>query len=266
MSTTKKTLTSGPPGPTDHLAANRTLILSRAVLSGLAGMVPVPYLDDLIAGAVRSHLIKRVAEIRSVDLDNNAVHVLSDPAGSRVLTAAGIGALAIGGTKRIFRRIAASIFFVRRVDEAIDTFHVGTLFDHYCAKHHVGLGLDGERAALLRHAIDLATKRAQSEVLRAAFRRAMLGVGRAAVAVPAAVWGRLFAREAATGDGEERVIEAEKIADSLPGSAMGRAVRNLSSDISAVERTYVALLLQRFDVAWAATVSPRPTLPPTGVP
>jgi len=260
-----KTLTSGPSGPTDHLAANRTLILTRAVLSGLAGMVPVPYIDDLIAGAVRSHLIKRVAEIRSVDLDGNAVHALSEPAGSRVLSAAGIGALAIGGTKRIFRRIAASIFFVRRVDEAIDTFHVGTLFDHYCAKHHVGLGLDGERAALLRHAIDLATKRAQSEVLRAAFRRAMLGVGRAAVAVPSAVWGRLFKPKAPAGE-EERVVEAEKIADSLPGSAMGKAVKNLSSEISAVEKSYVAMLLQRFDVAWAATVSPRPTLPPTGAP
>lgn len=260
-----KQITTGPAGPTDHLAANRTLILTRAVLSGLAGMVPVPYIDDLIAGAVRSHLIKRVAEIRSVDLDGNAVHALSEPAGSRVLSAAGIGALAIGGTKRIFRRIAASIFFVRRVDEAIDTFHVGTLFDHYCAKHHVGLGLDGERAALLRHAIDLATKRAQSEVLRAAFRRAMLGVGRAAVAVPSAVWGRLFGRGAQRTE-EEQVVEAEKIADSLPGSAMGKAVKNLSSEISAVEKSYVALLLQRFDIAWAATVSPRPTLPPTGAP
>jgi hypothetical protein len=253
------------PGPTDHLVANRTLILTRAILSGLAGMVPVPYIDDLLAGAVRSHLIKRVAEVRSVDVDGNAVHALSDPAGSRMLAAAGIGALAIGGTKRLFRRIAASIFFVRRVDEAIDTFHVGTLFDHYCAKHHVGLGLDGERAALLRHAIDLAAKRAQSEVLRASFRRAMLAVGRAAVSVPRTVWGR-FSSKKPDGKTEEQVVEAEKIADSLPGSAMGRAVKTLSGEISSVERTYVAMLLQRFDIAWAATVTPRPTLPPTSQP
>jgi hypothetical protein len=257
-----KTLTSGP-GPTDHLAANRTLILTRALLSGLAGMIPVPYIDDLLAGAVRSHLIKRLAEIRSVDVDSNAVAALSDPAGSRVLAAAGIGALAIGGTKRLFRRIAASIFFVRRVDEAIDTFHVGTLFDHYCAKHHVGLGLDGERATLLRHAIDLAAKRAQSEVLRAAFRRAMLAVGRAAVSVPRTVWSRLAIKTSGDGKGreEQAVVEAEQIADSLPGSAMGRAVKTLSSEIGGVERTYIAMLLQRFDIAWAATVTPRPTLP-----
>ena len=58
---------------TQHLGSHRRLILGRALLAGAAGLVPVPYLDDLLAGGVRSQLLRRLAELNHVDLDANAV-------------------------------------------------------------------------------------------------------------------------------------------------------------------------------------------------
>lgn len=201
---------------TAHLFRHRRLILGRALLSGAAGLVPVPYLDDLLAGQVRAGLVRRLAELRRVDVDGNAVAELATPTGSRVLHAAGLGAVLLGGARRVWRRVAASILVVRRADEAMQTFQIGTLFDHYCARHHVGLGLDGGKARTLRDAMDQAIRHARGQALEDGFRRA-LGTSRRLV-------GRLTRRAL-----------VERVEGELAGPA----------------QQYVAALVGAFDVAWA---------------
>src|SRR5262245_32936006 len=114
----------------------RAMILGRSLVAGAAGLVPVPYIDDLLAGAVRSALIRRLADLRQVDVDANAVANLATPKGSRLLQAASIGSAALSTSRRLFRKLAGSLLVMRRADEAMQTFQVGTLFDHYCAQHH----------------------------------------------------------------------------------------------------------------------------------
>jgi uncharacterized protein (DUF697 family) len=201
---------------TDHLRVHRRLILSRALLSGAAGLLPVPYLDDLIAGQIRSTLVRRIADLRRVDVDANAVHELAEPHHGRLLQAAGTGALLLGGARQIWRKVAASILVVRRVDEAVQTFQVGTLFDHYCARHHLGLGLDGRRARALREAMEEAVKNARSRAFYDALSRA---VGQA----------RTFA---------ERLSRR-------------RLVEQIERELDAPASVYTAALLGAFDVAWA---------------
>lgn len=204
------------PTATQHLDKHRRLILGRSLLAGAAGLVPVPYLDDLLAGQVRAGLVRRVAELRHVDIDGNAVAELATPHGSRILNAAGVGAVLIGGARRVWRRVAASILVVRRVDEAVQTFQVGTLFDHYCARHHVGLGLDGDKARRLRLAMDEAVRHARSRAMDDSFRRALATTRKLA--------GRLSRRAL-----------VEKVEAELQGPAAA----------------YVAALVGAFDVAWA---------------
>jgi len=201
---------------TAHLALHRRLILGRALLSGAAGLVPVPYLDDLLAGQVRAGLVRRVAELRRVDVDANAVAELATPTGSRVLHAAGVGAVLLGGARKVWRHVAASIVIVRRADEAMQTFQIGTLFDHYCARHHVGLGLDGGKARALREAMEQAIRHARGQALEAAFQRALSTSRKLA--------GRLSRR-----------LLVEKVEAQLEGPATA----------------YVATLIGAFDVAWA---------------
>jgi len=209
-------MSNAAPTTTEHLRGHRRLILGRALLSGAAGLVPVPYLDDLLAGQVRAGLVRRLAELRRVDVDGNAVAELSTPTGSRVLHAAGVGAILLGGAKKVWRRVAASLLVVRRADEAMQTFQIGTLFDHYCTRHHVGLGLDGNKARTLRDAMDDAIRHARGHALEDAFQRTLAGSRKLA--------GKLG-----------RKMLVEKVETELAGPA----------------QAYVAALVGAFDVAWA---------------
>jgi uncharacterized protein (DUF697 family) len=201
---------------TKHLDIHRRLILGRALLSGAAGLVPVPYIDDLLAGQVRAGLVRRLADLRRVDVDRNAVAELATPHHSRLLNAAGMGAVLLGGAQRVWRRVAASILVVRRVDEAVQTFQIGTLFDHYCARHHVGLGLDGARANALRAAMEQAIRQARGRAVEKAFARAMATTRRLA--------GRLTRRQ---------------------------LVEKVEAQLAEPTSHYVAALVGAFDVAWA---------------
>jgi uncharacterized protein (DUF697 family) len=220
---------------TQHLDANRRLVIGRSLLAGAAGLVPVPYLDDLVAGAIRSALLRQLGERRAVDLDSNAVAELATPHGSRLLGAATIGAVALGGARRAWRHVATSILFVRRVDEAVQTFQVGTLFDHYCARHHVGLGLDGPRARQLRQAMDQAIRVARTAAIERTFKKTLRASSGVLVAAARRVLPRLRRQE---GD----VIDAPQIE-----SAVGKVEKELAGPSSA----YVAALVGAFDVTWA---------------
>jgi hypothetical protein len=231
-----------------HLAVHRLLVLQRALVSGAAGLVPVPYLDDMLAAAVRAGLVRRLAELRQVDLDEQAVALLVTPNPSRMLAAASLGSAALHGTRFAWRRLALSLLFVRRADEAMHTFQVGTLFDHYCAQHHVGLGLDRPRAAALRRAMDAAIRSARSESLERAFRRALRMPGTAALVLPRLVWSRLIGRRGPVA--AEPITLDEAVRDAASRSVVVRAVESVGREVAAVEQSYVSALIEAFDSAW----------------
>jgi hypothetical protein len=221
-----------------HLDANRPLILGRAVISGAASLVPVPYIDELLAALVRESLIRRLAEIRSVDIEPHAVQAVAAPHGSRLLTAATLGSAALGATRRAFRRIAASLLLVRRVDEAMQTFQVGTLFDHYCARHHVGLGLDAKAAAKLRQAMDRAIRDTHGDALQRAFRSSL----QLPAALPKRLWSRLRRRSGP--------IDAEKLDGELRRAEKTGFVQRTTNSITGVGKNYGRALAKAFDEAW----------------
>jgi len=226
---------------TYHLRPNRQLIVSRAVLAGAAGMLPVPYIDDLLAGAVRSQLVRRLAEIRKVDLDANAVDALAHPYGSRLLHAASVGAIAIGGTRRVVRKIAVTLLLVRRVDEAVQTFQLGTLFDHYCATAHVGPGLDGKRALLLRQSMDAAIRTARSEALTRTFKKALRSMGTAVARMPIGALSHWFSPAS---------IDRLDAAASQP--FVSSAVTSVDGEVAGLDSSYISTLIEMFDRAWKA--------------
>jgi hypothetical protein len=221
-----------------HLDANRPLILGRSLMSGAASLVPVPYIDELLASLVRESLIRRLAEIRSVDIDAHAVQAVAAPHGSRLLTAATLGSAALGATRRAFRRIAASLLLVRRVDEAMQTFQVGTLFDHYCARHHVGLGIDAKAAAKLRQAMDRAIRDTHGDALQRAFRASL----QAPVLLPKKLWSRVKQKSGP--------IDAEKLDGELRRAEKSGFVKRTATSVTGVGRNYGRALADAFDQAW----------------
>jgi hypothetical protein len=231
-----------PNNDNRHLDGNRKLILTRSLVAGAAGLVPVPYIDELLAGSVRGSLIRRLAEIRSVDVDANAVDALAHPHGSRILGAATFGAAALAGTRRAFRTVAASLLLVRRTDEAVQTFIVGTLFDHYCAKHHVGAGIDGYKAAEIRRAMDLASKKARNLLVERNFKRVLGATSRIMQKMPRRLFGTFGTPPAAP----------------IPADVLPSLEQRIET------AGYVLSLCSAFDDAWAAFAKPRPATPGPG--
>ena len=222
-----------------HLDTNRPLILARSLVAGAAGLVPVPYLDDVLANLVRESLIKRLAEIRSVDIDPPAVQLVAAPHGSRLLAAATLGSAALGSTRRVFRRVAASLLLVRRVDEAMQTFQVGTLFDHYCARHHVGLGLDSARATKLRIAMDRAIRETHGDALQKAFRSSL----KMPFSLPRALLSRLKKKK-------DAAIDAEKLEGELRRAEKSSFLERAGRSLGSVGRGYGRSLADAFDEAY----------------
>jgi hypothetical protein len=226
----------------EHLKSNRALIVSRALLSGVAGLLPVPYVDDLLAGAVRTALIRRLAELRQVELDANAVYALAHPAGSRAIQAASFGALALGGTRRVARRLVAGLLLLRRVDEAVDTFYLGTLFDHACFGAHTGGALDGAGAARLRMAMDAASHEARSHAVEGAFRRGLTLVAQATVGLGRGahgLWGR---------------GPVGHVVSAATEPLLRRAAQLVEAELLRARPDHLTVLVEAFERAWKRAV------------
>jgi hypothetical protein len=236
---------------TQHLRPNRELILGRAIVAGAVGLIPVPYLDDLLATRVRRTLVRRLAEIRGLDLDDEAVQVLAAPTGSRILGAATVGTLALGPTRRLFRTLSFSFNVLRRVDEAVDTFLVTTLFDHYAAKHHVGLGLDGEGAERLRRVIDKSVGQVRGDALRGAFKRALRSSAAFLLAAPRGAIALLSRKKKvdAAAANEDAQVEAE-VNEAAHSPMVRRALERVEAEMVALEKSHLEGLLERFDEHW----------------
>src|SRR5690349_12961350 len=58
--------------------ANRGLVVSRSLLAAAAGILPVPVMDDVVASLLRARMLRRIAEARQVDIDRDALAILSD--------------------------------------------------------------------------------------------------------------------------------------------------------------------------------------------
>lgn len=155
----------------DHLGQHRGMIVGRAAMASAISLLPVPVLDELLAGAVRETLLRRIAELRRVDIDDAAIALLADVSRGDLLRLAIDASAAAVVWKRAWRRAAATLRVARRADEFAATFALATLFDHYCARHHVGLGIDQARAHELRAAIDDAVAAARRGLVQRAVRR-----------------------------------------------------------------------------------------------
>jgi hypothetical protein len=237
----------------EHLAANRRMIVVRTLATALAGLTPVPYLDDLFAARVRRGTIRRIADARGVDLDDAAVRVVAEgvvkPPGWRAL----VNTIPLMRFLRRSARAAVAGYTVyRRADQASRDFAVATLFDHYCARIHVGGGLDAAAGAALRARIDRAIAKTPSGPLRQTFAAALGAAGRAALRAPfelanALSGGRIRARlRARTAEEAEEVAEEEALVEHA-GTLVGRVGQTIDRGLMGLPARYVNDLVAAFE-------------------
>ena len=233
---------------TMHLSQHRRLIVLRSLAAGLAGMTPLPLVDDWLVSAIRRGTLLRIAEARQVDVTPEALRAIADgqvaPPTWKSLATAGLLPLLM---KKTLRKALVLVAAARRADEVLQSFAVATLFDHYCAQLHVGAALDLTGAALLRADMDLVLRSARGQVVSRLFRRALAAAGRSAVRAP------LELADIATGGlirrlrGKKEVEEAEAV-ELVEGAVakaaddkgfLGKIAAAVDAGVSTVGQEYV---------------------------
>jgi hypothetical protein len=182
--------------------------------------------------------------------------------------------MAVGGVlgrvaTKAARRMMVAIAAVNRARSAARTFTVMTLFDHYCAKLHTGLALDGATALALREEMGRAIDGTPGALAFHPFRRGALAAARATLRAPLeladiASGGRvrkLLASRSASGVTEpEHVDEMEQAMEQILADKtnfLSRAVAGIEAQLSSEINPFLDGAIESLDRRWRARVAAR---------
>jgi hypothetical protein len=263
------TLVPGAGAPRlEHLAENRKLIVRRALLAtAVGGVVPIPVLDDYFAGRVRAGMLIKLGERRQVDIAQSSADLLGDPREGTAVRNATLTAATLLALKLAWRKFFALLALGRRAEDMATTFQLGILFDHYCAKLHVGGEIDRTQAALLRYAIHGALAESERTALVTAFQEGARVLGRSALEAPAWMSARIERAAHRWAESGGRTADPGDAAD--PGSDveearwLDRASATVEERLSRVGQSYLVKLVGSFErrlkeAAEAARQNPPP--------
>ncbi|HLK92755.1 MAG TPA: hypothetical protein VKZ18_22875 [Polyangia bacterium] len=220
----------------DHLSENRRLIVRRSLLAtAVGGAVPLPVLDDYLAGRVRAGMLIKLGERRQVDIAPSSAELLGDPREGTAVRNATLTAATLLALKLAWRKFFALLALGRRAEDMATTFQLGILFDHYCAKLHVGGEIDRTQAAILRYAIHGALGESERAALVTAFREGGRVLGRSALEAPAWMSARIERAAKRWAESGGRTADPGEGGDPAGGPGAEDEARWLDRASSAVE-------------------------------
>lgn len=242
-----------------YLEQHRRTILGRSLAAALAGAVPIPLLDDWLVSSIRRSMIRRIADARGVDMDEDAIRAIADgpeaPAKWSELIG---GGLAMRLLSRQWSKLVVAVLATRRAQAAAKTFEIATLFDHYCARLHVGMGLTGATGKEVRLRIDQARRETEGGISRHLFRRGLLAAAKTSVKAPMDIadvltGGRITKLllghdeiEATTNVDE--ALEAQLKAE---GSFLARSAAAIELQLAVDRNPYLDNLVDNFDLIYS---------------
>jgi len=263
-------VTSGVPEPsTDHLRENRRLIVRRALLAtAVGGAIPIPVLDDYFAGRVKAGMLTKLAERRQVDIAHSSAELLGDPREGTAVRNATLTAATLLALKLAWRKFFALLAIGRRAEDMATTFQLGTLFDHYCCKLHVGGEIDRNQAALLRVAIFGSLAESERAALIGAFQEGGRVLARSALEAPSWMSGRVERAAKRWSETGGRSADPGDLSDAEAGEEarwLDRASAAVEDRLGRVGQSYVARLVSTFERRLREAVEAAravPTTPP----
>jgi len=258
-------------GGVGHLAENKRLIVRRALLAtAVGGVIPIPVLDDYFAGRVRAGMLAKIAERRRVDLAPGAADLLGDPREGNFVRNATLTAATLLALKLAWRKFFALLAIGRRADEMATSYQLGMVFDHYCAKVHVGAALDRDRAAVLREAIHNSLAESERQAFVIAFREGGKVLGRSFLEAPNWLSDRIrlaAERWAESGGQSTDPDEAGEAGDAAAEVRwLDRAAAAVESRLGRAEEGYLAGLMQAFERRWREAQAGKKPEPEPGFP
>jgi hypothetical protein len=243
-------------GRLQHLRQHRRLIVRRSLLATVVGgVVPIPVADEYIAGRVRAGMLMNIAERRQVDLALSSAELLADPREGTAMRNATLTAATLLALKLAWKKFFAVLAIGRRAEDMATTFQMGTLFDHFCAKLHVGSGLDRTQAIALRAVIQAALVETERSAVVAIFRDGGRIMGRSMLEAPAWVSGR-FQKAAEnwvrTGGQPGVTLDQDDSVGPAPAEArwLDRATATVEDGLGRLGNSYLETLITVFEKRW----------------
>ena len=243
-----------------HLAANRGVIVKRSLMvTAVGAVIPVPVMDEYVAGRVRAGLLMKLAQLRNVDLPPSAAELMGDPREASMVRNATLTAITLVALKLAWRKIFALMAAGRGAEEMVSNFQYATLFDHYCATMHVGGPVDRQRAADLRKVMHETVERTEKATLTAIFRDGGKILGRSLLEAPRWVSLRLTSlaqRWVSTrGDVSATFDPAADVAPEGENQWLDRASSAVEGRLGDLGTDYLAILIEDFEARWAKHTS-----------
>jgi uncharacterized protein (DUF697 family) len=250
----------------DYLTGQRRTIIARAILGSLAGAVPLPFVDDWAISAIVGGGYKRIAAAHQVDLTPeataNLVHGTTPPPSLLEMAASG---LVLRMASAAAKRMMVALATVNRARSAARTFMTMTLFDHYCAKLHTGLALDGPTALALREEIGRAIDQTPGALAFHPFRRGVLSAARATLKAPLELADlasrgavrRLLAKRSEVTDAEHVDETEAAIEQALAEKTnfLSRTVAAVETQLSAEVNPFLDGAIEALDRRWRARMA-----------
>jgi hypothetical protein len=239
-----------------HLAANRSLIVKRSLLaSAIGGVIPIPVVDDYVAGRVRAGLLLKLAEQRKVDIAPSSAELMGDPREGSTVRNATVTAMTLVALRLAWRKFFALLAVGRGAEEMATTFQFATVFDHYCSEVHVGGPIDRERAAALRTVIHDTISDHEKAALVAIFRDGGKVLGRSILEAPGWVQNRLVTLAqrwiSTRGDVNATLDPGAGLPEGAETQWLDRAAATIDGRLQGLSN-YLAELIDNFETRWQA--------------
>jgi hypothetical protein len=177
------------------------------------------------------------------------------------------GGILVRVAGRAARRMMVALATVNRARSAARTFTTMTLFDHYCARLHTGLALDGDTALALRDEIGRAIDNTPGTLAFHPFRRGALTAARATLRAPLELADiasrgalrKLLARRSEVTEAE-RVDEVEQAMEAALADKHGfiaRTVAAVEAQLSSEVNPFLDATIDSLDRRWRARTAAR---------
>jgi len=244
-----------PDSGVSHLDENRRFIMRRALLAtAVGGIIPIPVVDDYFAGRVRAGMLAKIAERRRVDLEPGAADLLGDARDGNTMRSATMFAAMLVALKLAWKKFFAVLALGRRADDMATNYQLGMVFDHYCAKVHVGGGIDRAKAVMLRQVIFNALSESERQAFVAAFSEGSRVLGRSVLEAPNWMSDRVRRAAERWAESGGKSTDADEVTDIGDAAEerrwLDRAAAAVESKLGRAEQGYLTGLVEAFERRW----------------
>jgi hypothetical protein len=163
--------------------------------------------------------------------------------------------------KLAWKKFFAVVAIGRRAEDMATSYQLGMVFDHYCAKVHVGGGVDRTQAAILRQVIFAALSESERQAFVGAFREGSKVLGRSFMEAPNWLSERIrlsAERWAESGGKSTDPDDAPDIGEAAEEVRwVDKAAAAVESRLGRAEQGYLAGLMHAFERHWRAAEARR---------